>query len=61
MVQCATVFAGLTPYAACVGSGKKRYVSSKRKYVRLIPSLGCLAVFKLDSTLVPTKVCAPLP
>ena len=45
----------------CVCSGKKRYVSSKRKYVRLMPSLGCLAVFKLDSSLVPTKVPCPPP
>ena len=42
--------------ASTVLSGKKRYVSSKRKYARLIPSLGCIAVFKLHSSLVPTKV-----
>jgi hypothetical protein len=34
----------------------KRYVSSKRKYMRLIPSLGCIAVFKTNESLVPSKV-----
>jgi hypothetical protein len=37
---------------------KKRYVSSKRKFMRLIPSLGCLAVFKSETSLVPSKVLA---
>ena len=43
---------------AATGFSKKRYVSSKRKYFRLIPSLGCLAVFKTEQSLVPSKVLA---
>jgi len=44
--------------AATVLSNKKRYVSSKRSYMRLIPSLGCLVKFKSETSVVPTKVIA---
>jgi hypothetical protein len=37
---------------------KKRFVSSKRKYMRLIPSLGCLVVFNSETSLMPSKVIA---